>query len=93
MKSWTVGPQATPPGAASRHAVRCWKAARQLRRHDALDPLTDGDFHLGEVELLTVPALQPAEPAGCGDIDDRFGPGKVKPLVDVTGRSPLGSTR
>jgi hypothetical protein len=86
-RSFTVGPQSTPPGTQIPHTMYVVLEGSALSSGtlDAVNPVSEGQYHiLGEVELTTSPDLEPALTLdGVNDVDNLFAAGKVVPLVDA----------
>jgi hypothetical protein len=88
-RSFTVGPQATPPGTQLPHTMYVVLEGSALSSGtlDTVNPVSEGQYHiLGEVELSSSPDLEPAMTHdGVNDVTapPSLGGGTVVPLVDV----------
>jgi hypothetical protein len=86
-RSFTVGPQASPPGTQLPHTMYVVLEGSALSSGtlDTVNPVSEGQYHiLGEVELSTSPDLEPALTLdGVNDVDNVLAAGKVVPLVDA----------
>jgi hypothetical protein len=90
-QSFTVGPQALPPGTQLPNTMYVVVEGSALSSGslDTVNPVTEGQYHiLGEFELSNAPTLQPAlTHDGVNDVTapPALGGGTVVPLVDVAG--------
>jgi hypothetical protein len=90
-RSFTVGPQTTPPGTQLPHTMYVVLEGSALSSGslDTVNPFSEGQYHiLGEVEMSSSPDLEPAlTHDGVNDVTapPSLGGGTVVALVDVAG--------